>query len=474
MLTPKHRTRSLLCALALLAQGTGALAQTPQTKDKAAPAPDADVMIFRTGPGVPPPPGEPGLFKQEIFGGQGLMENLNFNFNFMSPELSFESKTVKGAPYSAEAVTESTQTLGDGNRITHKTTANIYRDGEGRTRREQSLTNIGPWATADEPAQTIFINDPVAGVNYVLDARTKTARKASYSFSFSHDGKGVAPPLPFTFKRGGNHGDAPAVIEQIERVRVLAPPAAPGAPEELTALRVPLAPPAPGELRRGMAVKQVQPVYPPVARAAGAQGPVRVKIVIGDTGEVVSAQAVSGHPLLQQAAVDAARQWRFEPAQADGKLVKVNGTLAFNFVLADKGDGPQQTTLMLTAEGAPRIHGGPSPLPPVKESLGKQTIEGVEAEGTRTTVTIPAGTIGNERPILIVSERWYSPELQTVVMTRRSDPRSGETTYRLTNINRAEPAHALFEVPPGYTLKEGGPLRQMRIFTKPDGDDKKQ
>ena len=63
-----------------------------------------------------------------------------------------------------------------------------------------------------------------------------------------------------------------------------------------------------------------------------------------------------------------------------------------------------------------------------KESLGKQLIEGVEAEGTRSTVTIAAGEIGNERAIEIVSERWYSPELQTVVMTRHSDPRFGETT----------------------------------------------
>ncbi|HSD46160.1 MAG TPA: hypothetical protein VLB87_06035, partial [Pyrinomonadaceae bacterium] len=90
----------------------------------------------------------------------------------------------------------------------------------------------------------------------------------------------------------------------------------------------------------------------------------------------------------------------------------------------------------------------------VKEELGKQIIEGVEAEGTRTTVTIPAGDIGNERPIEIVNERWYSPELQLVVMTKHSDPRSGETTYKLTNINRAEPAKSLFEVPPGFNVKE--------------------
>jgi TonB family protein len=88
------------------------------------------------------------------------------------------------------------------------------------------------------------------------------------------------------------------------------------------------------------------------------------------------------------------------------------------------------------------------------ESLGKQAIEGVEAEGTRKTVEIPAGEIGNERPIEIVFERWYSPELQVVVMTKHSDPRFGETTYRLTNINRSEPARELFEVPADYTVKD--------------------
>ena len=87
------------------------------------------------------------------------------------------------------------------------------------------------------------------------------------------------------------------------------------------------------------------------------------------------------------------------------------------------------------------------------ESLGKQAIEGVDAEGTRKTVEIPAGEIGNERPIETVFERWYSPELQVVVMTKHSDPRFGETTYRLTNINRSEPARELFEVPADYTVQ---------------------
>jgi hypothetical protein len=90
-----------------------------------------------------------------------------------------------------------------------------------------------------------------------------------------------------------------------------------------------------------------------------------------------------------------------------------------------------------------------------RESLGTKTIEGVQAEGTRTVFTIAAGEIGNERPIQTVTERWYSPQLQTVVLTKTSDPRMGETTYALTNINLAEPAHALFEVPADYNVVDG-------------------
>jgi len=89
------------------------------------------------------------------------------------------------------------------------------------------------------------------------------------------------------------------------------------------------------------------------------------------------------------------------------------------------------------------------------ESLGKQTIEGVEAEGTRITTTIPAGQIGNEQPIQIVSERWFAPDLQTFVLTKRNDPMAGETVYKLSNITRADPDPSLFQVPAGYTVTDG-------------------
>jgi hypothetical protein len=86
-------------------------------------------------------------------------------------------------------------------------------------------------------------------------------------------------------------------------------------------------------------------------------------------------------------------------------------------------------------------------------SLGTQTIAGVTAQGTRYTRTIPAGAIGNEKPIVIVNERWYSPDLQMVVMSKHSDPRMGDTVYQLTNVQRQEPDASLFQVPSDYTVK---------------------
>jgi hypothetical protein len=98
----------------------------------------------------------------------------------------------------------------------------------------------------------------------------------------------------------------------------------------------------------------------------------------------------------------------------------------------------------------------------VTTSLGTQTIGGVTAEGTRYTRTIPAGQIGNAKPIVIVSERWYSADLQMVVMTKRSDPRSGDTTFQMTSIARTEPAASLFQVPAGYTVAQAEPRGAFR------------
>ena len=95
----------------------------------------------------------------------------------------------------------------------------------------------------------------------------------------------------------------------------------------------------------------------------------------------------------------------------------------------------------------------PPPGPGTTTSLGSRDFDGVRADGKKTTWTIPAGRIGNKLPIEIVSERWHSPELNVVVLTRHADPRSGERIYRLENIKRDEPSAELFKVPADYALK---------------------
>jgi hypothetical protein len=213
---------------------------------------------------------------------------------FLGGEPGIPGRIVKNAPFTADLVTETSQTLGDGNHIHQSTAAHLVRDSEGRTRREQSLNGLGALGAAAANSQAIFISDPVAGVSYALNPSNHTVTK-------------LAEPRG----RGGRNGKQ-------------APPGAP--------------------------------------------------------------------------------RWAQGINSADIKT----------------------------------------------ESLGKQTIEGVPADGTRVTQTIPAGQMGNELPIQLVTERWYSADLQIDVLTRRSDPRNGETVTKLTNITRTEPSHVLFEPPADY------------------------
>ncbi|HXM35984.1 MAG TPA: hypothetical protein VN920_12400 [Pyrinomonadaceae bacterium] len=341
----------ILCAAFVLTSSAPIFSQQKQ--------PASDVIVFQRekvvqvpeGGAPTPHPGEDAFF-------------------FVTSEMSFDGKLVKGAPYSAEAVTEITQTLGDGNRIVNKSTAAIYRDSEGRTRREQTLRAIGPFATGNEPPQTIFISDPVAGTSYMLDARTHVARKTStYRFEYK-----IAPPAEGI--------KSPAPSEE-------------SAPQEAS---------EPGKARTHIFAPAETP-------GPGGEGVLTVNRIHG------------GEPMMTAPRV---------PGGEGG------------FVMEFHGDKKSAKT----------------------ESLGKQIVEGVEAEGTRTTVTIPAGEIGNERAIEILMERWYSPELRTVVMTRHSDPRFGETLYRLTNISRSEPAKSLFEVPADYTIKEGPAMEPVHVRTR--------
>jgi hypothetical protein len=88
------------------------------------------------------------------------------------------------------------------------------------------------------------------------------------------------------------------------------------------------------------------------------------------------------------------------------------------------------------------------------EDLGSQTMEGVTVNGTRTSSTIPAGQIGNDKPISIVTEVWSSPELRTIVYSKRSDPRMGEQTFKLTGIVRSEPDASLFTIPADFKVND--------------------
>jgi hypothetical protein len=99
--------------------------------------------------------------------------------------------------------------------------------------------------------------------------------------------------------------------------------------------------------------------------------------------------------------------------------------------------------------------GLPNDLRAMEEDLGSRQIDGIKAVGNRRTTTIPQGQIGNDRPIQITDEQWYSPELNILISSRYSDPRTGVVEYRLTNIVRSEPRADLFVVPPDYTVVQG-------------------
>lgn len=333
MTTKRRMLVTIICALAMLANVVGVAAQTSQEKSSKA---QREVVVQSQSHVFV---GEPG--QMAMAGAQG-----DNTFVFLSSEMSIDGKLVKGAPYSAQAINESVQTLAGGNRIVRQNTSTVYRDSEGRTRRDQTITVVGGYSAAGGPAQTTFINDPVAGVNFILDAKNRTARKIDVSGRIALEKKMVDEMRAKKAESGG----APA-----------------GQPKPEGGMRF--------EMRTG-------------------NGPGAGPVVAG------------GGP-------------GFMMMRTDSKNSK-------------------------------------------KESLGKQTIEGVEAEGTRITTTIPAGEIGNEQPIEMVFETWYSSDLQTVIMSKHSDPRSGENTYRLTNINRTEPPHSLFEVPSDYTVQEGGPPAEMR------------
>jgi hypothetical protein len=348
----KQFLMAALCAFSMVVNSVAVVAQSkdkkqePKSDTQQAPEPPSDRLLLLPSPtfNIAVPPQDVAYAAPQV--------------QFIHNEFSFDGKLVKGAPYSADAVTETIQTLSDGNRIVQSSSAKIYRDSAGRTRREQTFKAIGPWAVSGEAPVMITINDPVAGVTYSLNSNTKTAHKMGM------------PRL--------------AGLSEIAKDRV--------------------------ELKEKIAKLKA---------ANGAEAGVSV---------------------------------------ANEVVVKEGATVAYSSV--DRGVATGAAIGAIRA-GVPMAMGGgvmswSSEAEVNQEQLGTQTVEGVAAEGGRVTFTIPAGKIGNDRPIVSFNERWYSQELQTVVLSKNSDPRMGETTYRLTNIDRGEPDPSLFQVPADYTVEEGG------------------
>lgn len=259
---------------------------------------------------------------------------------------SVAGPVVKGKPYSAKSITESTQTLADGNRIVQRNESTIHRDSEGRTRREQTLGGVGPWH-AGEPVTMINIHDPVANKTYMLDPTARIARDIRpFRMAIAHTEQIEA---------------AKAGLEAARtEVRVISSAAVP----------VPMPAPAGG---------------PGVVTVIRSGEPNRVQVFAGTAGTAVDVHAAMG---------------AYEPA----------------------------------------------------EDLGEQVLEGLLVQGTRMKDTIPAGLMGNERPIEIVTERWYSKDIDAMVLQRFSDPRFGETTYQLVNVVLGDPSPDLFQVPQGYEM----------------------
>src|SRR5712671_2735340 len=146
-------------------------------------------------------------------------------------------------------------------------------------------------------------------------------------------------------------------------------------------------------------------------------------------------------------------QYIFSPGGEATKVIRSEGSWKEGPQIIDLRSTRERRVkdkVFVTTQGVREIQQSKESNEQIKhEELGTQTIEGLAAQGKRETVTIPAGQIGNERPIEIVTETWFSPELHTMVLRKHSDPRQGESTYRLTEIKRNEPDASLFQPPAG-------------------------
>ena len=281
-------------------------------------------------------------------------------------------KMVKNAPFSADAVSESVQTLADGNRIVRSSTSKLYRNSEGRFRREISGGGGSMFGTYYGFGNGISILDPVVGHRLMLDTDGKTARVVQLG-----SGQNIAIAGRYTATKKMTDAERAELEAKVQKAENLSD-------EQKMRMKVEL---------EGKAV----------------------------TAVTVAPSAVAVPPV--------------PPVATAGMFMTAFPTMSSKY----------ETNT---------------------EDLGTRDFEGVSAVGTRTVTTIPAGAIGNERPIEISYERWYSKELELVVYSKHSDPRMGEQTYRLTNIVRSEPDPSLFTVPHGYRVLSE-PASVYKMSTRP-------
>ena len=320
-------------------------------------------------------------------------------------------RVVKGAPYCAQAVHETVQPLADGNRIVHQQTSQLCRDGEGRTRQEVER----------QGRKVVYLRDAVSGENWLLDPERKTARYL-----------------------GGGRVDAEAQREYGERMREYQDKMR-DYNDKMREYGRRMRDWARESFGPGETAQRVEAPKPPAAPAAPAAPTVQVHtriatpvvIAPGDSSQevrVIRVETPPGSlgPLAPMSPLPPAVAMRIEPMILNGQL---------------NGQDAQ-----------------PDNLPP-------KEIDGLKVTGSRATRTIPAGKVGNEKPIVISREVWTSPDLKVTVSTQTKDPRSGEQNYQLRNIRRAEPEAALMRVPADYA-KTGLPKPRTPTDGKAPKDSK--
>jgi hypothetical protein len=336
------------------------------------------------------------------------------------PRMS-SSRIVKGAPYSAEVVTETSQSLADGNVIAHRSVGAVYRDGEGRTRQEAPATGKRDGA--------IYISDPVESKSIVLLPGAKRA---------------VVSPRVFSEARTRERTKEKQVVKvgktevRIENGRVYLDG------RDVTSGNV--------EVTSGGKEIRVENGRVTIDGKELGGGDRRVHVTTLDGGDGTRREEIRVQVIR---AGDKEITIPLPPTPPVPPVPPVP-PLPPHAPMAVPPLPPMPGLQTLRFESTARLGKGTT------TALGMKDFDGVKAEGKSTVWTIPAGEIGNRNPIQITSESWYAPDLQVTVYSRYHDPRTGESTYRLAGIRRGEPSRDLFTVPAGYETKERGKREERK------------